>query len=100
MGLQPRLPSGLRLLLAAFGGGQAVDPLVGLGAGELAQGLTDAAFEAGDAVLTPKLLSEGLEKVDLALARLLGRSSPASPGGLLSGFLGVFLRTFFHGLGL
>ena len=40
-------------LLAAFGGGEAIDPFVGLGAGELGEGLADAAFEAGDAVLAP-----------------------------------------------
>jgi hypothetical protein len=69
--LRPQLSSGLRLLLAALGRGQTVDPLVGLGAREFAQGLADAAFKAGDTILAPKLLGEGLEKVDLALACLL-----------------------------
>jgi hypothetical protein len=46
-------------LFAVFGGGEAVDPLVGLGAGELTQRLADAALETGDTVLAPELLGEG-----------------------------------------
>src|SRR4051812_7523771 len=75
-------------LLAAFGGGKTVYPLVGLGAGELAKRLAYTAFEAAYAVLSSELLGEGPEKVDLALARLVTPgATPAPPGGSLGSLL-------------
>src|SRR5215217_6043283 len=52
-------------LFASFRG-QAVDPLVGLGAGHVLEGLAQAL----DAVLAPPLDGQRLQEVDLALARL------------------------------
>ena len=65
-------------LLATFGWRETVDPLVGLTPGELVERFTDTALEAGNAVLTSKLLREGPEEVDLAFASLL-RGSPLPP---------------------
>jgi hypothetical protein len=56
-------------LLASFRG-EAVDPLVGLGAGHVRKRLADAVLQALDAVLPPPLDGQSLEEVDLALARL------------------------------
>src|SRR5215208_2762044 len=56
-------------LFASFRG-QAVDPLVGLGAGHVLEGLAQAVLQALDAVLAPPLDGQRLQEVDLALARL------------------------------
>src|SRR3712207_4529891 len=55
---------------------QPVDPLVGLGAGEVGERLADAVLEALDTVLATPLGRQGLEEVDLALAGPLGASPP------------------------
>src|SRR5215211_607860 len=59
----------LQPLLAAFRG-QAVDPLVGLGAGQVGERLAEAGLQAVDAVLAPPLDGQRLQEVDLALACL------------------------------
>src|SRR5215207_6911465 len=56
-------------LLAPFRG-QAVDPLVGFGAGHVLERLAEAILQALDAVLAPPLDGQRLQEVDLALARL------------------------------
>src|SRR5918994_1950547 len=81
-------------LFAAFGGCEAVDPLIGVGAGELTQGFAYTALEPGDTILAPELLGEGLEEVDLALSSFSG-PAPTSPGGFLRGLL---LRGLSNGL--
>ena len=78
-------------LFAAFGGCEAVDPLVSLGAREFAQGFADTTLKPGDTVLAPELLGESLEEVDLAFSRLPG-SAPTPPGSRLRG---IFYRLGF-----
>src|SRR5215207_4739787 len=79
-------------LFAAFRG-QAVDPLVGLGAGHVLEGLAQAVLQALDAVLAPPLDGQRLQEVDLALARL-PRAAPLRGRGLLLrlSVRGVLLR--------
>ena len=85
-------------LLASFRG-EAVDPLVGLGAGHVRQRLAEAILQALDAVLAPPLDGQRLQEVDLALARLAallrgGRLLRLSVRGVLlrGGTLGRVLR--------
>src|ERR671921_1157619 len=89
--------SGTSPLLATFGWREAVDPLVGLGTRELAEGLTDTALEAGDAILAPQFLREGPKQVDLALTSLLRGSPLPSPRSCL---LRCALRIILYDLGL
>src|SRR5215210_892621 len=66
-------------LFASFWG-EAVDPLVGFGAGHVRERLADAVLQALDAVLAPPLDGQRLQEVDLALARL---AAPLRGGRLL-----------------
>src|SRR5919199_4371291 len=96
--------SRLSSLLSFFGGGKPVYPLIGFGAGKFVKGLADSALQAGDPVLAPELLSEGAQKVDLALTRLVALvCTPAltvSTGSLLDGFgLGTGLTVRAGGCG-
>src|SRR5215211_4063222 len=59
----------LQSLLAPFRG-QAVDPLVGLGAGHVRERLAEAGLQALDSVLAPPLDGQRLQEIDLALAGL------------------------------
>ena len=73
------------MLLASFRG-QAVDPLVGLRAGEVRERLAEAGLQALDAVLAPPLDGQRLQEIHLALARLAtplrgGRASPPARSG-------------------
>src|SRR5918994_4921022 len=68
----------LQSLLASFRG-QAVDPLVGLGAGHVLERLAETILQALDAVLAPPLDGQRLQEVDLALARL-PRAAPLRSG--------------------
>src|ERR687889_1700659 len=68
-------------LLAPFRG-QAIDPLVGFGAGHVLERLAEAILQALDTVLAPPLDSQRLQKVDLALARL-PRTAPLRGGWFL-----------------
>src|SRR5215207_2386099 len=62
--------------------GEAVDPLVGLGAGHVLERLAEAILQALDAVLPPPLDGKRLQQVDLALARL-ACAAPLGGGRLL-----------------
>src|SRR5215203_4847094 len=86
-------------LLAPFRG-QAIDPLVGLGAGHVLERLAEAILQALDAVLAPPLDGQRLQEVDLALACLPRTASLRGGwflrlpirGVLLCGLLGRVLR--------
>src|SRR5919107_4490741 len=58
-------------LFASFWG-QAVDPLVGFGAGHVRERLAEAVLQALDAVLASPLDGQRLQEVDLALSCLAG----------------------------
>ncbi len=77
---------------SALSGGEAVDPLVRFGAGQLGEGLADAILQAGDAVLAPQLLGEGAQQVDLGLPSLLCRAALCGPSLIVVGGRGSFGR--------